>query len=325
MMTMAQHFLLSAEARSLSLKEIYKGGEAKAYATFRNIRWAANGGEAACYKCGCVDTYEITTRRKFKCAACGAQFSVTSGTIFASRKMAFVDLLAGICIFVNAVKGLSALQFSRDLCCQYKTAWVLAHKLREALASETAGETLDGEVEIDGAYFGGSVRPANRKEDRVDRRLKQNKSSLRRVVVALRERAGRTLTFIRHGEDEGVQIVRDLVAADATVFADEASHWDVLDLEFKTGRINHSEAYSDKNGKHTNWVESYFSRLRRMVGGQHHFVSHKYLYQYAAHAAWCEDHRRSSNGVNATEILTDALAHPVSRVWKGYWQRAMKA
>ena len=79
---------------------------------------------------------------------------------------------------MNAVKGLSALQFSRDLCCQYKTAWVLAHKLREALAAETAGETLDGEVEIDGAYFGGSVRPANRKEDRVDRRLKQNKSSL---------------------------------------------------------------------------------------------------------------------------------------------------
>jgi transposase-like protein len=324
MMQMAQHFLLSAEARTLSLKDIYKGGEEKAYATFKSIRWASTGGEAVCPKCGCCDTYEITTRRKFKCAACGSQFSVTSGTIFASRKMAFTDLLAAICIFVNAVKGLSALQFARDLCVQYKTAWVLAHKLREAISSEIDDSTLSGEVEIDGAYFGGSVRPANRKDERVDRRLKQNQSSLRRVVVALRERAGRTFTFIRASEAEGVKIVRDLVAADATVFADEATHWDILDLEFKTGRINHSEAYSDCNGKHTNNVESYFSRLRRMVGGQHHFVSHKYLYQYAAHAAWCEDHRRRSNGDNAMAVLINAMAHPVSRVWAGYWQRNQK-
>lgn len=322
---MAQHFLLSAEARSLSLKDIYKGGEEKAYQTFKSIRWASTGGDAVCPRCGCCDTYEITTRRKFKCAACASQFSVTSGTIFASRKMAFTDLLAAICIFVNAVKGLSALQFARDLCVQYKTAWVLAHKLREAMSSEVAEETLDGEVEVDGAYFGGHVRPANVRENRVDRRRKANQSPLRRVVVALRERAGRTLTFIRESEAEGVQIVRDTVEADATVYADEASHWDVLDLEFATGRINHSEAYSDCNGKHTNWVESYFSRLRRMVGGQHHHVSHKYLNQYAAHAAWCEDHRRKSNGENAKAVLVNALAHPVSRVWAGYWQRAVAA
>jgi transposase-like protein len=318
---MAQHFLLSAEARSRSLKEIYKGGEEKAYATFCSIRWASTQGGAVCPKCGCCDTYEITTRRKFKCAACGSQFSVTSGTTFASRKMSFCDLLAAIFMFVNAVKGMSALQFARDLCVQYKTAWELAHKLREALAAETAGETFDGEVEIDGCYVGGHVRPANVRENRVDRRLRHNQSSLRRVVVALRERAGRTMTFISNSEAEGVQIVRDIVSSDATVFADEASHWDVLDLEFATGRINHSEAYSDCNGKHTNWVESYFSRLRRMVGGQHHFVSHKYLYQYAAHAAWCEDHRRGSNGDNAKAVLVNALVHPVSRVWAGYWQR----
>ena len=72
---------------------------------------------------------------KFKCKNCHHQFSVTSGTIFASRKMAFVDLLAAICIIVNAAKGLSMIQLSRDLDCQYKTAFVLAHKLREAMAN----------------------------------------------------------------------------------------------------------------------------------------------------------------------------------------------
>jgi hypothetical protein len=71
------------------------------------------------------------------------------------------------------VKGLSALQLARDLCCQYKSAFVLAHKLREALAVETVGQTLDGEVEVDGAHFGGVIQPENRKEGRKDRRFKE--------------------------------------------------------------------------------------------------------------------------------------------------------
>ncbi len=317
---MAQHFLLSAKARTLSLKEIYQGGEDKAYETFCNIRW--EGGEPVCPKCGCLDHYEIKTRRKFKCAGCHSQYSVTSGTIFASRKLGFCDLLAAICLFVNASKGMSSVQFSRDLDVQYKTAWVMAHKLREALSAETANETLDGEVEIDGAYFGGHVRPENQKKNRKDRRYKENQSDRRRVVIALRERYGRTLTFVRNEESQGVEIARARLDVKARLFADEARHWDTLEMEFETGRINHSELYSDLHGKHTNWVESYFSRLRRMVQGQHHHVSHKYLYQYANHAAWMEDHRERSNGANATAIIDAALSHPVSRNWKGYWQRA---
>lgn len=72
----------------------------------------------------------------------------------------------------------------------------------------------------------------------------------------------------------------------------EATHWDALEWAFETKRINHSLAYSFGGGTHTNWVESYFSRLRKMIDGQHHWVSPKYLYQYAEHAAWIEDHRK---------------------------------
>lgn len=317
---MTQHFLLSAAARTLSLRGIYKAGEAAAYETFKRMRWEE--GEAVCPRCGCCETYEITTRRKFKCKACYHQFSVTSGTIFASRKMAYVDLLAAICIFVNAVKGLSSLQLSRDLDVQYKTAFVLAHKLREALATETNGHTLDGEVEIDGAYFGGHIRPSNFAEDRIDRRLARHQTGTRRVVVALRQRKGRTLTFVRKTEAEGVQIATEVISRMAkVVYADEGSHWDHLHDAWTVGRINHSEAYS-ADGANTNMVESFFSRLRRMVEGQHHGVSPKYLYQYAGHAAWLEDHRRRSNGENAFATVANAMAHPVSRNWKGYWQRA---
>ena len=86
-----------------------------------------------------IETYNITSRRRFKCVACHHQFSVTSGTIFASRKLSFTDLLAAIVIFVNGAKGVSALQVSRDLDVQYKTAFVLSHKLREAMALRAAG------------------------------------------------------------------------------------------------------------------------------------------------------------------------------------------
>ena len=317
---MAQHFLLSAASKSLKLKDIYLAGEEAAYAKFRALRWPETDGEAVCPRCGCCETYDIATRRKFKCKACYHQFSVTSGTIFASRKLAFVDMLAAICIIANASKGLSAVQLSRDVGVQYKTAFVLAHKIREALARETADTKLDREVEIDGAYFGGHIRPANMEANRVDRRLAEHQTGKRRVVIALRQRKGRTLTFVRKSEAEGVSIARDRIAPGASVAADEASHWDALDSFFPVARVNHSEGYS-VNGVCTNQAESYFSRLRRMVSGQHHHVSAKYLHAYAAQAAWLEDHRRESNGALAGRILRNAMLAPVSRQWKGYWQR----
>lgn len=318
---MSQHFLLSAAARSLSLKAIFKDGEEKAYAKFCEIRWAETEGKPVCSRCGSLDHYSIPTRRKFQCRDCGYQFSISSGTIFASRKMSFTDLLGAICIFVNAVKGISALQLSRDLDCQYKTAFVLAHKLREALAAEIKDATLEGEVEIDGAYFGGSIRPANLKENRVDRRLAQHQTGKRRVVIALRQRGGRTLPFVRLSESEGVKLATEKAISGTVFYADEASHWDALNLHLDAKRINHSEAYS-KDGAHTNNVESYFARLRRMIEGQHHGVSPKYLYQYANEAAWKEDHRRLPNGSAFNRTLRLALGSPVSRDWAGYWQRA---
>lgn len=318
---MAQHFLLSSAARSLSLKAIYKAGEAAAYDTFCALRWPETDGEAVCPDCGCVETYKITTRRKYKCKACHRQFSVTSGTIFASRKLDFTDLLAAICLFVNGAKGRSAVQMSREMDVQYKTAWVLCHKLREAMQDEYEGRTVEGEVEIDGAYFGGHIRPKNLRKDRVDRRRKRFQTGTRRVVIAIRARKGRTLTFVTKTEAGGVDLVARTVKPGSIIFADEASHWDHLSRGFAMGRINHEEAYSDLCGTHTNGAESFFSRLRRMVRGQHHFVSPKYLHQYANHAAWLEDHRLESNGALTMRIVRGAMAAPVSRVFSGYWQR----
>ena len=90
--------------------------------------------------------------------------------------------------------------------------------------------------------------------------MKANQSDRRRVVVALRQRGGRTLSFVRTREAEGVEIARARMVANAKLFADEATHWDALEMDYAGGRINHSESDSDGHGKHTNWVESYFTR-----------------------------------------------------------------
>jgi ISXO2-like transposase domain len=199
---------------------------------------------------------------------------------------------------------------------------VLCHKLREAMASELAGAVLGGTVEVDGAYVGGYVKPANHKENRRDRRLAQNQNGKRRVVIVARERKGRTVTTVTKTEADGVGFVKAVVSANSVVHADEASHWDALHAKFTTMRINHSEAYS-KDGACTNQAESFLARLRKMVEGQHHHVSPQHLHQYATHAAWMEDHRREDNGALCHRALGLALAHPVSRAWKGYWQRAV--
>lgn len=116
----------------------------------------------------------------------------------------------------SAPKGHSALQLSRDLDCQYKTAFVLSHKIREALAAEQGRSVIDSECAVDGAYFGGYVKPANRKEDRVDRRLAENQTGKRQVVIVARELNGETLTHVARSEAEGVPFVMATVAATIT-------------------------------------------------------------------------------------------------------------
>ena len=315
-----QHFLLSASARTLSLKAVFQMGEDKAYDAIRQMRWPETDGEAVCPRCGCLDTYDISSRRRFKCAACYHQFSVTSGTIFASRKLSFTDLLAAIAIFVNGAKGVAALQLSRDLNVQYKTAFVLSHKLREAMSREQQGRTLNGIVEMDGGYFGGYVKPENRKENRKDRRLKANSSGKRECVVIMRERKGRSLAFVVANEGDACPIARDKVGTLATIYADEGTGWDALHAGWDTRRVNHSVAFMD-DGVCTNQAESYFSRLRRAEIGTHHHIAGPYLNAYANEMVWREDHRRVANGNQAALVAGAAMASRQSRAWAGYWQR----
>ena len=143
----------------------------EAHEAFKCIRWSDNDGTPYCPRCGGVAPFMPTRPRKlWKCKGCTHQFSVTSGTIFASRKLPVRDSICSQSPFyVNGAQGYSALQLSRDLDCQYKTAYVLSHKLRESLADQaTDGANRFGRSRNRWrAYLGGYVKPANHKHNAV--------------------------------------------------------------------------------------------------------------------------------------------------------------
>jgi hypothetical protein len=276
--------------------------------------------------CGCLTVYTLAeTPPRWKCSGSRRKFSLTSQTLFHSRKLPVRDYLAIIALFVNGVKGTSALQISRDLNINPKSAFVLLHKLREAMGSQIHNSDepeLSGTVEVDGAYFGGHVKPENRKADRKDRRLAEEQTGKRQVVVVAREVRGRTLPFVVPRESEAVPLIRQHVASGSIIHADESNAWERLHASYDVRRVNHSVEYKAEDGANVNQAESYFSRLRRAEIGQHHRISGHLLHQYANEAAWREDNRRRPNGTNWNAVIGAALASAKSPVWTGYWHRS---
>ena len=200
-----------------------------------------------------------------------------------------------------------------------KSAFVLLHKLREAMGATLDDGELAGVVEVDGAYFSkrGPRRP-NRKEDRIDRRTG---SAERQVVVVARERKGRARAWVVRSERDGVAFIRQHIASGTEVHADESNAWNILHGSYPTRRVNHSVEYVSDDGVSVNQAESYFARLRRSEFGIHHRLSGHRLQAYANECAWQENHRREANGTHWNLITAAALAHPKSETWAGYWHR----
>lgn len=324
-----QHFLLGKDARDLPLRRVFAMKEAEAFRVFRRLRWPQTQGKVPwCPHCGCEGAYELPDKRRkvqlpnrFRCRqrGCGREFSVTSGTIFSNRKLPFRTLLAAIALSAQSVKGKAALQLSRELGVAYQTAWVLSHKLREAIAAQRSAMVLTGTVEMDGMYIGGYIRPANRRVDRVNR---NGPNPRRQCVMALRQREGRTLATVVPGEqhDPAWDLVRRHVRGPAELVADGAPGYDELIGLFPLLRNNHGEAYVVEPGSSTNQAESFFGRVRRSAHGIHHRMSGTYLDWYVADLAFREDMRRSKMSNLVELYLAAALEHPVSRNIANYWQ-----
>ena len=282
------------------------------------------GGEPSCPYCGSLTIYTLgEVPPRWKCKDCRKKFSVTSGTLFHSRKLPIREYLAVIALFTGGVKGVAALRMARDMNINPKSDFVLLHKLREAMSATIGSDELAGTVEVDGAYFGKGPRQANRKADRPDRRLLEIQ---RQVVVVARERGiGQTRTWVVGKESDAVPMIRQAVASGTEVHADESGAWNRLHASYPMKRVNHSVEFKSEDGACTNQAESYFSRLRRAEFGIHHRIGGHLLQAYAGEMTWREDNRRVANGTQWRWIIAVALAAPKSAVWAGYWHRECAA
>jgi hypothetical protein len=274
-------------ARTLSLSQVLRMSDTDAETLFASIRWPDTKGEPVCPACGCLRPYQ--DRRpsgslRFRCNGCKDSFSLTSGTLFAFHKLPLRTYLAAIAIHCGEVKGKNALALSRDFDVQYKTAFVLSHKIREAIASEMKGAHVGGVgkvAEVDGAYFGGYQKPANHVENRRDRRLAINQNGKRRVVVAIREREGSSLTQVFKSEISSIAFIRARVAKGTELMADEANSWNDLAASFPIKRINHQEAYSEA-GACTNGAENPIRIDQRQVGRELSLQGDAILFDFIA-------------------------------------------
>ncbi|HEX7760351.1 MAG TPA: IS1595 family transposase [Caulobacteraceae bacterium] len=328
-----QHFLLTSAACDLSEKAVARMSEDEAYAAFEAIRFADQDGVPFCPKCETPNAYRLTINRctkfgvaptrLYKCRACRRQFSVTSGTIFSSRKMTIPDILYALIVFVDAVSGEAALRLRRALGCSYKTSFVLEGKLREAILLSRSKRLLHGVIEVDGTEIGGHSRKGRLKEKGKETRV--GAPSALKTIVAIRERRpdGETRVAIfgheSHYRDPvaGTDFIRDNVVFGSTMISDEGFSLGYIGPH-KT--IKHKAGYQI-DGIHSNGVEGFFARVKRAEDGVYYRMVGDNIDLYAHECSWREDYRRKSNGDQWKMLIAAVTKAPASRRWAGYWQR----
>jgi transposase-like protein len=250
------------------------------------MRWP--NGEIACIHCGEIGRVSTITRqtkgdnkrtRIFQCLACGKQFSATSGTIFNDTHLPLTKWFMAIAMICEAKKGMSALQLQRHLGMNYRTAWHLCHRIREAMQEGglLSGEVtlLTGVVETDETYVGGKVRRKGRpyvKKDKKD------------VVLGMIERGGKVkFVPVKDNKRSIIEpVIRQYVSPEATLQTDESSIYYAIGKSHFPGRhrtINHIRSYGHGD-IHTNTIENAFSLLKRGIYGSFHKVSTKHLGRY---------------------------------------------
>ena len=241
------------------------------------LRWP--NGELCCVHCGEVGRVSRITReakgknkrtRLYQCMACGKQFSATSGTIFNDSHLSLVKWFMAIAMVCEAKKGMSAKQLERHLGVNYRTAWYLCHRIREAMQD---GGLLCGVVEADHTYF------SPRKPRKGRPHVKQEPS----VVLGMIERGGKLrLIPVKDATREITgPVLEKHVSKDALLQTDAHTVFEIIGRrgQFQHRMINHSEAYAIGDN-HTQHVESAFSLLKRGVYGTFHKVSIKHLGRY---------------------------------------------
>ncbi|MDR3462336.1 MAG: IS1595 family transposase [Beijerinckiaceae bacterium] len=289
------------------LSRPYFHDEDAAFAFLESVIWTDG---PVCGKCGCpgrITKVKANAKKRirvglYRCGDCKSQFRVTVGTVFEHIRLPLHKCLQAAHLMCSSKKGISAHQISRILEVQYKTAWFLCHRIREAMRDDHLG-FLGGSgmaVEADETYIGGKAK------NRATR-----KPAAKKAVLSLVERDGKVRSF--HLANVTAESVRPLIVKNADkasmLMTDESVIYPKVGKEFAAhGAVNHSASeYARLGGYvHINASENFFSVVKRGIVGTYHSVSEAHLHRYLAEFDFrynnrsglgCEDGERAHRAV----------------------------
>jgi transposase-like protein len=279
--------------------------EDAARAHFEALRWP-NG--PVCPHCGGVDSAtelrgKSTRPGVYKCKQCRKPFTATIGSLYERSHIPLHKWLLATHLLCSSKKGMSAHQLWRMLGFgSYRTAWFMAHRIREGMRDTGIAGPIGGEnkvVEADETYVGGKA--ANRK----------NVVPKKAVVLSLVERDGSVRSF--RVPNVTAQTLRPIIIEHvhqaSYLMTDGHTVYPSIGAEFAGhGTVDHSaEEYVRAQFWHTNTVENYFSIFKRGLIGVYHHVSETHLDRYAAEFDFRYNHR-SALGVSDAERAEKAVS-----------------
>jgi transposase-like protein len=293
------------------LSRPYFHDEEAAFQHLENLLWPDG---PVCPHCGGMDRISKIKANPSKrvryglhkcgnCGNCGKQFTVKVGTVFEHGRIPLQKFLQAVHLMACSKKGISAHQLHRILEVQYRTAWFLAHRIREAMRDGSLGP-LGGQnkvIEADESFVGGKAKnrayaPPPKKVAVFSLVERQGKVSSRRVADVSAATLGEAIEKIA---DRQSHLMTDDAPTYAGIGKEFAGH----------STVNHSANEYVRLGGfvHTNTAENYFSILKRGVIGTFHHVSERYLPRYLAEFDF-RYNRRSALGVEDEERAGQALA-----------------
>ena len=270
-------------AKTISLRELLQRfpTEDDCVAWLEEVRWGdPNTGSIrpVCPHCGGFENVSQPKSKKYTYwhKDCRKQFTVKTGTVMHSSKTSTQNWLIAMYMVLTARKGVSAMQLSKELGVQYKTAWYMLHRIREACASGSF--KFSRVVEVDETYIGGKEK--NKHESK---KLHAGRGPVGKTpVVGIKERDGKVSAKPMSNVNKRTmeEYVKTHVTQDATIYSDEASVYDNI----SDGRVNHGAGEYGRGDVHTNSIEAVWSIFKRSIHGTWHHVSPKHLGRYVNEA-----------------------------------------
>lgn len=252
-------------------------------------RW---NGTPACPFCGSINVCRFSTGKIFKCREkqCRKKFSVTVGTIYENTKIPLTKWFLATYILSVHSKGISSLQLASWLGVTQKTAWHLNHRIRVML-TENAPELLEGIVECDETYIGGSLKNIH-----ASKKAKLKGLDNKTMVFGAVQRSGKVRTkVIPQTNLENVSnAIEEFVLPDSTMVTDEHHAYNKVGKKYNHKKVNHRDkeyVRIEDISVHTNNIEGYWNILKKQIDGIHHSVSPKHLQRYCNESAFRYNNR----------------------------------